>query len=173
MLCFSLEFFFIFLFFFFLDFSLTNIHFNNPKIEKLEKRSRFCKISIIYKTLQWLRLIQSNGLSPLEKSERKCVLAQKWFWPFWKSLEKSKKMRMSHKDRSLQAKNRSLAWNPRCSYLENLEKAITKRKGSILTLEGSILEGIFSEDSFCSFSLKFLSYLHPRIDPYWSKDRSL
>ena len=34
---------------------------------------------------------------------------------------------LSHMDKSLQDKDRSLARNPRCLYLENLEEVVTER----------------------------------------------
>ena len=65
------------LFFFSLVFSFTHQHKNRLKIQKSKKRPSSCKISTIYKRLQWLRLIQSNNLSPFENLRRKHVLSQK------------------------------------------------------------------------------------------------
>ena len=89
------------------------------------------------------------------------------------------KRNLSIKDRSLQARDRSLVQNLRFLNLVNLRKIITKRKRSILKRIFSqwffFLQGLFLVerriDPYGSYSK--LSYIHPRIDPWISKDQSL
>ena len=52
-------------------------NFDNPKIQNLQKRSKICKILIIYKRLQWLVFVKSNGLSPFGNLGKQHVMAQK------------------------------------------------------------------------------------------------
>ena len=62
---------------------------------------------------------------------------------------------------SLSYKDQFLAWNLRCSYPKNIGETIIERQGLILTFEGSIHEGIFSQRFFFR-----------GINPWWTKDQS-
>ena len=72
----------LFLFFFPLIFFQPNNTIMFLKNWKSKKRPLCCKISNIYRKLQWLGLIPSNGLSPFKNQRRKHVLAQNHFRPF-------------------------------------------------------------------------------------------
>ena len=104
-------------------------------------------------------------VSTFQSEEKRRFWPKNGFWPFSnpkKSYFCDMVCNLSLKDRSLKAKDRSLAQKLRFSDLKNLEKIVTGRKGLIFTFEGSILEGIFS---VTLFFLQGSIFVERRIDP--------